>query len=156
MSETVGNNGAKMKEINIYLYSSIKGGKAKNGAYTYLLEMPTQKGPVTLSKTEKVEGMTVHKSELCALAAALKRIMKSSRLVIYTDSGYLATNARDCLASWKKNGWKTAKGKQVKNLEEWQTVYQLIRKHSFKFVVSAEHSYYQRMKEETEAAAECM
>ena len=128
----------------------------RKGAYSYVLEINTEKGPVTLIQTQQVEEMTAHKSELCALAAALKRILKSSRLVIYTDSGYLATNARDCLASWKKNGWKTAKGKQVKNLEEWQTVYQLIKKHSFKFVVSAEHSYYQRMKKETEAAAECM
>ena len=157
MSEMVRKDGVvRMKEINIYLYSSIKGSKIKNGAYTYLLEMTTQKGPITLSKTEKAEGMTAHKSELCALAAALKRIKKNSRLTIYTDSGYLATNARDSLITWKENGWKNAKGKAVKHLEEWQEIYRLLQRHSFKFVVSSEHSYYRWMKKETEDIAGCM
>lgn len=156
MSETFQGVSTEMKEINIYLYSTIKGCCVRNGAYSFVLEMNTKKGPVTLKKVEAIEKMTAHQSELCALAAALKRISKSSRLVIYTDSNYVAVNTRDCLISWKKNGWKTAKGKPVKNREEWQEVYQLIKGHSFKFVVSREHSYYQRMKKEAEAAAECM
>ena len=156
MSETVKGSSTEMKEINIYLYSTIKGTRMRKGAYSYVLEMHTEKGPVTLSKTEAVEEMTAHKSDLCALAAALKRILKSSRLIIYTDSHYLATNTRDCLVSWEKNGWKTAKGKTVKHREEWQELFQLIKKHSFKFVVSAEHSYYRWMKQEAEAAAVCI
>lgn len=144
-----------MKEVNIYLYSTIRGCKVRSGAYTYILETDTKKGTATISKTEKVEAVTAHKSVLYALAAALKRIRQSSRLVIYTDSHYVAVNTRDCLANWKDNGWKTARGEPVKHLEEWQEIYRLIKDHSFKFVVDSGHSYYQWMKAEAEAAAEC-
>ncbi|MBE5852288.1 MAG: hypothetical protein E7299_04950 [Lachnospiraceae bacterium] len=156
MSETVGNNGAKMKEINIYLYSTIKGGKEKNGAYTYILETATSKGNATITKTEKVEDMTANKSVLCALIAAMKRIRQSSYLVIYTDCHYLVANTRDSLGKWSRNGWKTARGDEIKNPEQWKEIHQLLMPHSFEFIVGTSHSYYQWMKKETEAAAECM
>ena len=156
MSEEIGDTGIEMKEISIYFYSTIKGGRIQNGAYSYLLEMQTEKGPVTLSKAEKVFFMTAHKSELIALAAALKRIQKSSRLVIYTDSGYVAANVRDRLVFWNKNGWKTAKGKPVKHQKEWQEIYQLLVGHAFKFVISTEHGYYLWMKREAEEKSRCM
>ena len=144
-----------MKELRLYLYNTIKGGRPRKGAYTYVLEMDTKKGPVTLSKTEVVEEMTAHRAELISFIAALKRILKSSRLIIYTDSHYLAVNTKECLTFWKKNDWKTAKGKQVRHKEEWAEIYELIKRHAFKFEVSSEHSYYQWMKKESEAA-ECM
>lgn len=155
MSGEIEGSGVEMKEIRLYLYSTIKGGRAGKGAYTYVLETDAENGPVTLSKTEAVEGMTAHKAELISFIAALKRICKKSRLVIYTDSYYLAVNTRDCLTSWEKNDWKTAKGTTVKHKEEWQEIYSLIQIHSFRFEITSGHSYYLWMKRESEAA-ECM
>ena len=145
-----------MKEVHIYLYSTVKSCRGGNGAYTYILETNTSKGNATISKTEIVENVTAHKSILLALAAALKRIRQTSYLVIYTDSNYLASNVRNNLSKWKKNGWKTAKGEPVKHLEEWQEIDRLIRSHSFEFVVDSKHSYYQWMKTESEKVAECI
>lgn len=148
--------GSSMKEVHIYLYSTIRGCRAKNGAYTYVLETETSKGTATITKTEKVENVTAHKSVLLALVAAMKRIRQTSYLVIYTDSNYLASNARDNLARWKKNGWKTARGEPVKHEEEWQEIAQLIEHHSFEFVVAPWNCYYQWMKEESEKTAGCI
>ena len=145
-----------MKEVHIYLYSTIKGCQVRSGAYTYFLETETSKGTAYITKTKKVEDVTAHKSVLLALAAALKRIRKESYLVIYTDSSYLASNIRDSLARWKKNGWKTARGEPVKNLEEWQEIAQLIEHHSFEFVVAPWNCYYRWMKEVSEKAAGCI
>lgn len=145
-----------MKEIHIYLYSTVKSCRGGNGAYTYILETDTSKGKATISKPEIVENVTAHKSILLALAAALKRIRQESYLVIYTDSNYVAVNAKRSLAKWKKNGWKTARGEPVKNQEEWQEIGWLIKPHSFEFVVNSGHRYYQRMKEESEKAARCI
>ena len=145
-----------MKEIHIYLYSTVKSCRGGNGAYTYILETDTSKGNATISKTEIVENVTAHKSILLALAAALKRIRQESYLVIYTDSNYVAVNTKGRLAKWKKNGWKTARGEPVKNQEEWQEIDWLIKPHSFEFVVNSRHSYYQWMKEESEKAARCI
>lgn len=145
-----------MKEVHIYLYSTLKGGRKGNGAYTYILETATSKGNATITKTEKVKDMTANKSVLCALAAALKRIHRGSYLVIYTDCHYLAANTRDSLSKWSRNGWKTAKGEEIKNPEEWKELHQLLMPHSFEFIVGAGHRYYQRMKTEAEAAARCI
>lgn len=145
-----------MKEVHIYLYSTIKGCRTCNGAYTYVLETATSKGNATISKTETVEQVTAHKSELLALIAALRRIRQTSYLVIYTDSNYVASNVRDSLARWKKNGWKTARGEPVKNQEEWQEIARLLQPHSFEVTISSGHSYYQWMKTESEKAAECI
>ena len=148
--------GRNMKEVHIYLYSTIKGCRKCNGAYTYLLEADTSKGTITRFKTERVENVTAHKSVLLALIAALKRIRQVSYLVIYTDSNYVATNTKDSLARWKKNGWKTARGERVKNQEEWQEIEQLLEQHSFEFVVAPWNCYYPWMKEEAEKAAGCI
>lgn len=141
-----------MKEVHIYLYSTIKGCRRCNGAYTYILETATSRGDATISKTELVENVTAHKSALLALNAALKRIRQASYLVIYTDSNYVASNIRRSLAGWKKNGWKTARGEPVKHREEWQETARLLQPHSFEVVVSSGHSYYQWMKTESEKA----
>ena len=145
-----------MKEVHIYLYSTIKGCRVCNGAYTYILETATSRGDATISRTEIVENVTAHKSLLLALMAALRRIRQTSYLVIYTDSNYVASNVRKSLARWKKNGWKTARGEVVKHQEEWQEIAQLLLRHSFEVVVSSGHSYYQWMKTESEKAAECI
>lgn len=145
-----------MKEVRIYLYSTIKGCRSGSGAYTYILETETSKGTATITKTEKAEDVTSHKSVLIALAVALKRIRQTSYLVIYTDSNYVASNVKNNLARWKRNGWKTARGEPVKHMEEWQEVEQLIHPHSFEFVVGSKHSYYLWMKAEAEKAAGCI
>lgn len=141
-----------MKEVHIYLYSTIKGCRKCNGAYTYILETETSRGEATISKTEPVENVTAHKSVLLALIAALRRIRRTSYLVIHTDSNYVASNVRNSLARWKKTGWKTARGEVVKHPEEWQEIERLLQPHSFEVVVSSGHSYYQWMKTEAEKA----
>lgn len=145
-----------MKEVHIYLYSTVKSCRGGNGAYTYILETNTSQGNVGISETEIVENVTAHKAMLLALAAALKRIRQTSYLVIYTDSNYMASNVNRSLFKWKKNGWKTARGDPVKHLEEWQEIEQLIKPHSYEFVVGIKHGYYQWMKEKSEKAAECI
>ena len=145
-----------MKEVRIYLYSTVKETRERSGAYTYILETETNKGPATISKTEKVEKMTNHKCVLAALAAALRRISQNSYLIIYTDSSFVAVNTKDSLSRWNRNGWKTARGETVKHVEEWKEIDRLIKPHSFEFVVNLKHSYYQWMKTESEKAVECI
>ena len=145
-----------MKEVHIYLYSTVKGARSGNGAYTYVLETETNDGPYTKDETVKLHNVSAHKSVLLALVAALRRIRKDSYLVIYTDSNYVASNAKNNLTRWGKNGWKTARGEPVKHKEEWLEIKQLIARHSFEFVVSSEHSYYQWMKTNAEKAAKCI
>lgn len=144
-----------MKEVNLYLYTNTKGCRIRPGSFCYILEMPTKKGPVTLTEVGNFEAMTPHCAQLHVLAAALRRIREQCKLVIYTDSAYLTVNAMESLEMWKKNGWKTSKHKAVRNVEEWKAVYQLLKPHHFRFERCAAHSYYHWMQKETEDKAQC-
>lgn len=141
-----------MEEVSVYLYTTIKGTKPGNGAYTYRLAMQTRKGPANLTNTETIEGVTAHQAELAVLAAALKRIFKPCRLTIYTDSAYLASGAEKWLVRWKQNGWKNARGNHLANAEQWKEIACLLDVHTYKFVVSKIYPECEKMRAEAEKA----
>lgn len=141
-----------MEQVNVYLYTSVKGPRQSCGAYTYVLEMKTDKGTGRRTHTETVEGMTAHQAELSALAAALKRIFRKCSLTIYTDSKYLAAGAGKWMDGWKENGWKNAKNSPVANMEQWQDISCLLEAHTYQFIVGKKHDYYSWMRSESERA----
>jgi ribonuclease HI len=57
--------------------------------------------------------------ELLAPIKALKKIQKGSKVQIFTDSKYVKSGITEWIKNWKKNGWKTANKKEVKNKELW-------------------------------------
>ena len=57
--------------------------------------------------------------ELLAPIKALKEIPKGSKVEIFTDSKYVKSGITEWIHNWKKNGWKTANKKVVKNKELW-------------------------------------
>ena len=57
--------------------------------------------------------------ELTAVIESLKSIKRKCPIVITTDSSYVKNGITDWIKSWKKNNWKTANKKPVKNKELW-------------------------------------
>lgn len=76
-----------------------------------------------------VEETTNNQMELKAVIEALKIIKKSSKIIIYTDSKYVQNGICKWIHSWKKNGWKSANKKPVKNIEFWQELDFIASKH---------------------------
>ena len=62
---------------------------------------------------------TNNQMELLAPIKALKKISKGSKIQIFTDSKYVKLGITEWIYNWKKNGWKTANKKKVKNIELW-------------------------------------
>ena len=62
---------------------------------------------------------TNNRMEMQAVIEALKTTDASSELVIYTDSQYVKNGVTTWIHSWKRNGWKTASKKPVKNKDLW-------------------------------------
>lgn len=62
---------------------------------------------------------TNNRMEMQAVIEALKTTDASSELVIYTDSQYVKNGVTSWIHSWKRNGWKTASKKPVKNKDLW-------------------------------------
>ena len=65
------------------------------------------------------EKTTNNQMELLAPIKALKKIPKGSKVEIFTDSKYVKYGITEWIHNWKKNGWKTAGKKNVKNKELW-------------------------------------
>ena len=68
--------------------------------------------------------------ELLAPIKALKKIPKGSKVQIFTDSKYVKSGITEWIHNWKKNGWRTAAKKEVKNKELWIELDSLIQIHS--------------------------
>ena len=67
--------------------------------------------------------------ELTAVIESLKFINKPFYIEITTDSKYVKNGITTWIHNWKKNGWKTASKKPVKNKELWVELDSLIQKH---------------------------
>ena len=80
-------------------------------------------GP-TLIKARDLGGgenpTTNNRMELMAAIAALEALERPSAITLVTDSTYVKDGITGWIHGWKKNGWKTAAKKPVKNADLWQ------------------------------------
>src|SRR5258706_10155055 len=58
--------------------------------------------------------------ELMAAISALEALKKPCRVELYTDSQYVRQGITGWIHGWKRNGWRTADRKPVKNVDLWQ------------------------------------
>ena len=63
---------------------------------------------------------TNNRMELLAAISALEALKGPSQVDLHTDSKYVQDGIGKWIHGWKKNGWKTADRKPVKNVELWQ------------------------------------
>lgn len=72
---------------------------------------------------------TNNRMELMAAISALEALKAPSKLTIVTDSNYVKDGITKWIHGWKKNGWKNASKKPVKNAELWQRLDEATRRH---------------------------
>ena len=63
---------------------------------------------------------TNNRMELMAAISALETLREPSTVTIITDSAYVKNGVTSWIHGWKRNGWRTADRKPVKNAELWQ------------------------------------
>jgi ribonuclease HI len=63
---------------------------------------------------------TNNRMELLAAIRGLEALKRSCRVDLYTDSIYVRDGITKWIHGWKRNGWRTADKKPVKNAELWQ------------------------------------
>ncbi|MBN8996704.1 MAG: ribonuclease HI [Rhizobiales bacterium] len=63
---------------------------------------------------------TNNRMELMAAISALEALKKPSAVDLHTDSQYLRGGITGWIKGWKRNGWKTADRKPVKNDDLWK------------------------------------
>jgi ribonuclease HI len=65
---------------------------------------------------------TNNRMELTAAIRALEALRRPCTVDLYTDSQYVRGGITEWLAGWKRNGWRTAGKKPVKNQDLWQAL----------------------------------
>ena len=76
---------------------------------------------------------TNNRMELMAAIAALEALKAASAVDLYTDSNYLRDGITSWIMSWKKNGWRTADRKPVKNAELWERLEKAAMRHEVRW-----------------------
>jgi len=114
-----------MNEITIYTDGACSGNPGKGGWGAILIYAKEEK---YLSGSNQLT--TNNQMELTATIEALKAIVKPHNIALYTDSQYVKNGITSWIFNWKKNGWKTAAKKEVKNKELWIELDSLIKIHS--------------------------
>lgn len=72
---------------------------------------------------------TNNRMELMAVIKGLSSLKRGCDVRIYTDSKYVLDGTTKWMSNWKKNGWKTAAKKPVKNVELWQQLDEALNSH---------------------------
>jgi ribonuclease HI len=76
------------------------------------------------------EAMTTNnRMELMAAIAALEALKRPSRVVVFTDSGYVKGGITGWIEGWKRKGWVNAARQPVKNRDLWERLDGLCARH---------------------------
>ena len=76
---------------------------------------------------------TNNRMELMAAIAALELLNRPSTVDLHTDSVYLRDGITKWINNWKRNNWKTAAKKPVKNADLWQRLEEARQAHDVRF-----------------------
>ena len=73
---------------------------------------------------------TNNRMELMAAISALEALERAGAVTIVTDSVYVKDGLTKWINNWKRNGWKTAAKKPVKNVDLWRRLDEAVSRHS--------------------------
>jgi len=76
---------------------------------------------------------TNNRMELMAAIEALNALKKPSKVRLHTDSVYVKDGLTKWIHGWKRNGWKTASKKPVKNKDLWQELDEACKRHDIEW-----------------------
>jgi ribonuclease HI len=77
----------------------------------------------------KASHTTNNRMELMAAIKALEELKRPCKVRLTTDSEYMMKGITQWIHNWKRNDWKTAQKKPVKNLDLWARLDEMISKH---------------------------
>lgn len=129
-------------KIEIYTDGACLGNPG-NGGYGAILMYKGHKKEVSGGEKDT----TNNRMEMRAAIEALRSLKKSSEITIYTDSKYVMDGITSWINSWKKNNWRTANRKPVKNADLWQDLDSEVSKHKIHWVWVKGHAgnYYNEL-----------
>ena len=117
-----------MKHIDIFTDGACSGNPGPGGWGAVLRYGDTEKD---LSGGEAAT--TNNRMELLAAISALNALKEPCEIDLHTDSKYVMDGISKWIHGWKKNGWKTADKKPVKNEELWKRLDAALKQHKIEW-----------------------
>jgi len=117
-----------MKKIEIFSDGACKGNPGPGG-WGALLRF----GDVEKSLCGGDKHTTNNRMELMAAIEGLTSLKEPCEVDLTTDSQYVRKGITEWIQNWKKNGWKTAAKKPVKNADLWQALDEQVARHTVKW-----------------------
>ncbi len=117
-----------MKKIVIYTDGACSGNPGPGGWGAILRYEGTQKE----LKGGKAD-TTNNQMELTAAIESLNALKQSCNIDLYTDSVYVRDGIMKWIEGWKRNNWRTAAKKPVKNVELWQSLAEAQKRHTIEW-----------------------
>ncbi len=77
---------------------------------------------------------TNNRMELMAVISGLEALTRPCSVRLVTDSRYVMDGIRSWLPVWKRNGWRTAAKKPVKNIDLWQRLDMAAARHEIEWL----------------------
>ena len=103
------------KSVEIYTDGACSGNPGPGGWGAVLFHGSTEK---ELKGGEPET--TNNRMELTAAIEALNALKEPCTVDLHTDSNYLRDGIKSWIKNWKRNGWRTANKKPVKNADLWE------------------------------------
>ncbi|MFA0810109.1 ribonuclease HI [Microbulbifer epialgicus] len=113
-----------MKQITIYTDGACRGNPGPGGWGALLVF-----GDLEKELFGGESHTTNNRMELMAAIQALKALKQPCQVDLHTDSQYLRQGITGWINNWKKNGWKTASKKPVKNADLWRQLDESVTRH---------------------------
>jgi len=76
---------------------------------------------------------TNNRMELTAVIRALESLKRPCAVDLFTDSQYVKNGIETWIRNWRRNGWKTADKKPVKNEDLWRALDEAVARHEVKW-----------------------
>ena len=131
-----------MKQVKIYIKTSLQGPAVKDGRYAAVVEYIAKSGPVIRKIAGEEKETTYHRSVLLAMLKALKILNVACDVTIYTDCIFVKnTVERGSPENWRRSEWKKPSGEEVKNKELWQQFVEEMDRHKIAFRFSKHNDY---------------
>ena len=128
-----------MKTVNIYTDGACRGNPG-SGGWGVLIEYEN----ITNEYFGGEIDTTNNKMELRAAIEGLKVLKEPCKVNLTTDSKYVMDGITEWIKNWKKNNWKNAAKKDVKNEDLWIELDHLVTKHEIKWNWVKGHSGHEK------------
>ena len=125
-----------MKTVDLYTDGACGGNPGVGGYCAILIYNGNEK---IVSGYEK--DTTNNRMEILAVIKGLDALKEPCNVNVYSDSQYVvdAFN-QQWINSWESNGWRTAGKKEVKNVDLWKTLLELVERNNVTFVKVKGHA----------------